>query len=257
MTASRLAWPALMVWVLTPLAVLVVRAVGRGWPFPALLPSGVSGGALLPLADARLLDALMISLALAVWTGVTSSALGFMLARSLVRAGRAARAATLAFALLSVVAPPVALALGLQVAMLGLGLSGTMSGVYLAHLVPATGYLTLFAAGVFSAYDFAVHDEARTLGATPWQVALRVTWPLLRPRIVEGALPGGLVSWGQLALTLLVGGGLVRTLPVELLGFLRAGDDQLGAAAALVLTVPPLLGLGLVQTATRRAGTTW
>ncbi|MGD9902780.1 MAG: ABC transporter permease [Vicinamibacterales bacterium] len=257
MTARRLAWPALTAWVLAPLVVLVVRAVGRTWPFPELWPSSMRGGALVALVDARLLAASTTSLALAVWTGVTSSALAFAFARSLARAPRAVRTTALALALLSVVAPPVALALGLQVAMLGLGLSGTVSGVYLAHLVPATGYLTLFAAGVFSAYDFTVHDEARTLGATRWHVATRVAWPLLRPRLVEGALLGALVSWGQLALTLLVGGGLVRTLPVELLAFLRAGDDQLGAAAALVLTVPPLLGLGLVQTATRRSGATW
>lgn len=257
MNAWRLAWPALTVWVLAPLAVLLMRAIGRTWPFPELWPSSIGGGALLALADARLLDALTTSLALAAWTGVTGSALGFALARSLAGAPRPVRTMALALALLSVVAPPVALALGLQVAMLGLGLSGTVSGVYLAHLVPATGYLTLFAAGVFSAYDFTVHDEARTLGATPWQVVSRVAWPLLRPRLVEGALLGALVSWGQLALTLLVGGGFVRTLPVELLAFLRAGDDQLGAAAAIVLAVPPLLAVGLVQTATRRTGATW
>lgn len=247
----------LMAWVLSPIAVLVLRAAGRSWPFPALWPSIDAGGVATLVADSRLAAALASSLWLAVWTGVTSCALGFALGQRLARATRGVRTTTLALALLSVVAPPVALALGLQVAMIGAGLAGTMTGVWLAHLVPATGYLVLFAAGVFSAYDFGVHDEARTLGATRWQVITRVAWPLLRPRLVEGALLGGLVSWGQLALTLLIGGGVVRTLPIELLAFVRAGDDQLGAAAALVLTVPPLLGLGLVHTAIRRTGATW
>lgn len=258
MRRVRLAWPLLLAWVLAPIAVLVVRAAGRVWPFPDLWPSMVdASNTIAVLADARLADALVTSLGLALWTGATSSLLGFALAQALAQSTSRIRRITLALALLSVVAPPVALALGLQVAMLGLGVSGTLAGVWLAHLVPATGYLTLFAAGVFSAYDFAVHDEARTLGATRWQVTARVTWPLLRPRLLEGALLGALVSWGQLALTLLVGGGIVRTLPVELLAFLRSGDDQLGAAAALVLAVPPVLGLGLVQTATRRTGATW
>lgn len=258
MRAASLAWPALTAWVLGPVAVLVVRAAGQAWAFPDLWPSSTgAGNPFAVLADGRLARALATSLTLAVCTGVVSSLLGFALAQSLVRASRRVRTATLALALLSVVAPPIALALGLQVAMLGLGLSGTVAGVWLAHLVPATGYLALFAVGVFSAYDFAVHDDARTLGATRWQVAARVTWPLLRPRLIEGALLGALVSWGQLALTLLVGGGEVRTLPVELLAFLRAGDDQLGAVAALALTLPPLVGLGLMQTAAKRTGATW
>ena len=29
---------------------------------------------------------------------------------------------------------------------------------------------------------------AQALGATRWQVTARVTWPLLRPRLLEGAL---------------------------------------------------------------------
>lgn len=254
---ARLAWPLLLAWVLAPVAVLVLRALAPAWPFPELWPQRGAASVWPTITTPRLLDALGTSVALAVWTGVTSCTVGFALARALTRASVAVRTTTLALALFSVVAPPVALALGLQVALVGLGVSATLPGVWLAHLVPATGYLTLFAAGVFSAYDFALHDEARTLGATRWQVAARVAWPLLRPRLLEGAVLGALVSWGQLALTLLIGGGVVRTLPLELLAFVRSGDDQLGAAAALVLAVPPLLGLGLVQTATRRAGTVW
>ena len=62
------------------------------------------------------------------------------------------------------------------------------------------------------------------------------------------------MSWGQLALTLLIGGGVVRTLPLELLSFVQSGNDQLGALAALVLTIPPMLPLGVLQVGTRRTG---
>lgn len=245
------------VWMLAPVLMLVLRAVTRTWPFPLLWPESFAGDAWTVFADRRLLTSLATSFALAVGTGVTSSAIGFAIAHALVPAPRRTQAFTLAAALFAVVAPPVALALGLQVALIGLGLDGTLAGVWLAHLVPATGYLAIFAHGVLTAYDFALHDEARTLGASRWQVFTRITWPLLRPRLVEGAVLGALVSWGQLALTLLIGGGLVRTLPVELLAFVRAGDDQLGAAAALVLMLPPLLGLGLLGTATRRTEVMW
>lgn len=246
-----------MLSMLAPVLMLVLRAVARAWPFPLLWPESFAADASTVFVDPRLLTSLATSLALAVGTGVTSSAIGFAIAHALVPAPRRAQAFTLAAALFAVVAPPVALALGLQVALIGLGLDGTLVGVWLAHLVPATGYLAIFAHGVFMAYDFSLHDEARTLGASGWQVFARITWPLLRPRLVEGAVLGALVSWGQLALTLLIGGGLVRTLPVELLAFVRAGDDQLGAAASLVLMLPPLLGLGLLGTATRRTEVLW
>jgi hypothetical protein len=43
-------------------------------------------------------------------------------------------------------------------------------------------------------------------------------------------------------------------LPVELLSYVRAGDDRIGALAALLLTVPPLLALGLLQAGATRTG---
>lgn len=257
--AARRWWGVLLaLWVLAPVLMLALRAVARGWPFPALWPGALGVDvAWTAAAGPRLLSALVTSVALAVSTGVISCVIGFAIALALVPAARQARTLTLAAALFSVVAPPVALALGLQVALVGLGLNGTVVGVWLAHLVPATGYLSLFAYGVFTAFDVTLHDEARTLGASRWQVLTRITIPILRPRMVEGVVLGALVSWGQLALTLLIGGGLVRTLPVELLAFVRAGDDQLGAAASLVLMVPPVLGLGLLHTATRRTEVVW
>jgi putative spermidine/putrescine transport system permease protein len=131
---------------------------------------------------------------------------------------------------------------------------GTWNGVLVSHLVPATGYATLYFLGVLSAVEHSMEEEARTLGATRWQALWRVTIPVLRRRLADAFVLAALVSWGQLALTLLVGGGAVRTLPVELLSYVRAGDDRVGALAALLLTVPPLLALGLLQAGATRTG---
>lgn len=253
--AHPLRLPLLAVWSLAPVLLLGLRALGRGWQYPHLWPQPLDWTRLADaFANRRLTSALLTSLGLALVVGSVGSLAGFAVARATARASRRIDRVVTALALFCVVVPPMALGVGLQVAMIGLGLSGTMGGVGLAHLVPAVGYLTLFARGVFGALDLAVEEEARTLGATRWQVLTRVTVPMLKDRLAEGLVLGALVSWGQLAITALVGGGVVRTLPLELLAFVRSGDDQLGAAASLVLTGPPLLALGLLRVATRRSG---
>ena len=70
----------------------------------------------------------------------------------------------------------------------------------------------------------------------------------------EALILGGLVSWGQVAITLLVGGGLVRTLPVELMSIVQSGDDRVAALAALMLSMPPMLAIGLLTMGARRTG---
>ena len=238
-----------------PVALLVVRALAMTWFYPSILPD--RGGAFAfgsIIRDDRMWRAFGTSLTLALLTGVLGTVLGFAAGRTLSRAPANIRHFAVLGAFLPVIAPPIALGVGLQVIALQTALAGGMLGVLMAHLIPAVGYLTLYFLGVMSAYDETMEDEARTLGASPWNVFVRVTLPVLKRRLAEAVLLGGLVSWGQLALTLLVGGGAVRTLPVELLSYVRAGDDRLGAAAALLLTLPPLLSLGLLSLSTNRTG---
>jgi putative spermidine/putrescine transport system permease protein len=78
-----------------------------------------------------------------------------------------------------------------------------------------------------------------------------VLLPLLRRPIAEALALGFLVSWAQVALTLLVGGGAVRTLPLDVLAMLQAGQDQRAAVGALALAIPALLVVAASRSAAR------
>lgn len=245
---------------IAPVLLLVLRALGPVWRFPQLLPTSVGANSATHgivssmWQTPELHQALLVSLALAAATGCVGTVIGFVAGRALSGAPGTLRRIATGMAFFPVIAPPIALGVGVQVVAIRAGLSGSLPGVLLSHLIPAAAYLTLFFVGVLSAYDGGMEEEARTLGASRWQTFTRVTAPALRARWLEALVLGALVSWGQLALTLLVGGGIVRTLPVVLLSFVRAGDDHLAAAAALLLTAPPIIAFGLLQRATRITG---
>lgn len=234
-----------------PLVVLALWSVSRRWLFPSLLPTELSFEDWRAFGDGALGPALLTSGGLAAITGLASCALALPVGRALARLHGWRRHLGAAAAFLPVAAPPLALATGLQVVALAAGLGGTLPGVLLAHLVPAVGYLSLFFLGTFMLFDTRVEAEARTLGATAWQTCRHVTLPLLRRQIVEAVALGSLISWSQFALTLVVGGGAVRTLPVEVFALVRAGQDRASAVGALLLIVPPMLGLAALRWAAR------
>lgn len=251
--AQSLLLGLLAVWSILPLAVLAVVSFSGGWRFPALL--GVDPGARswFAAADGALLSSLVESTLLATATGAVAATVGLPLGRALSGLRGRRRLLAVAGAFLPVAAPPLVVGVGLQYSLLSLGLAGRFSGVLLAHLVPAAGYTSLFFLGVFEAYDRRVEEEARGLGAGPLQTLVRVTLPLLRRPLAEAFVLGFLVSWAQVPLTLLVGQGQVRTLTVQVLSWVQAGQDPLAAAGALVLTIPPLALMTLVALAVRRA----
>jgi ABC-type spermidine/putrescine transport system permease subunit II len=59
------------------------------------------------------------------------------------------------------------------------------------------------------------------------------------------------VSWAQVPLTLLVGQGVVATLPLEVLAYVQAGQDARAATGALLLVLPPLVVMAAAGWAVR------
>lgn len=254
-TARRALLPVLLLSALAPLLLLLLQSLSRGWFYPALWPPGFTTERWRAVWEGggRLSAAFGTSLALAVLTGVAGVALGWPIGRALAELRGWWRHVGAGAAFLPVAAPPVALAAGLHLSMLRLGLAGTMPGVLLSHLIPAAGYTALYFLGVFTLFDRRIEEEARTLGAPPASVLWRVTVPMLWRQMGEAFLLGFLVSWAQVALTLIIGGGRVRTLPLEVFAYLQAGQDSFAATGALLLVIPPLLALGAVRFAVARA----
>ncbi|MEO8945206.1 MAG: ABC transporter permease subunit [Gemmatimonadaceae bacterium] len=252
-TARYLGIAALAISTIGPMVLLVIWSVSGEWFFPALSPQRWSlDGWRWLLGGGRIAVAVRNSVVLGLADGVIGCAIAFPIGRAISRL-KGWRRYTAAAAIFSpVAAPPIALGIGIQYFVLRLGVGGTAIGVLLAHLVPTIGYLSLYFLSLFVAFDRRVEDEARTLGATARQVLFYVTVPLMRRPIAEAIAIGFLISWAQYALTLIVGGGAVHTLPLEVFSYMRAGSGNYAASSALVMILPPLLALAAARYAAGR-----
>jgi putative spermidine/putrescine transport system permease protein len=252
--ASRLGLLALMLAILLPLATLVATAFGASWFYPALLPSAWTLEGWTAIANGRLGPALTTSIVVGLLVALLATALALPIGRAIARGDRVVARLGTAAAFLPIAVPPIALATGLQLGALQLGLGGTVLGVVLAHAVPAIGYLTLFFLGVFRGVDGGFEESARTLGLSRGATWRHVMLPLLRRPITEAMLLGFLVSWAQVPLTLVIGGGAVRTLATELMAYVQAGQDRLAAVSALLLLAPAVIALEASRRMARSTG---
>lgn len=140
-----------------------------------------------------------------------------------------------------ILVPPLAVGLGLQVTFLRLGLSGSVPGVVLVHLLLTVPYTATLLAGAHANLGDALERQARMLGAGPWVAVRHASFPLLRPALVTTWLLAFLVSWSEYVLTLLVGAGQVTTLPLLLFSAIESSDRTAAAALGMVVVLPPVL----------------
>lgn len=247
--AAKTLVAAMLVAIILPLLTLVLWSVAGVWRFPDLLPERIVGRAWRSLArpGSRVLQAAAGSLSVAGAVSLINLVLAVPAAWGFARYRRRhlllGPAEVLVFAPMLI--PPLAIALGLHVALLRVGLSDRWSGVVIAHLLPTLPYMTVVLTSVFRSLPDNLDAQARSLGASPLQAFLRVVLPAARGGLITGALFVFLVSWSQYLLTILIGGGRVLTLPVVLYAFASSGDFAMTAASGIVFLLPVLFVLAV------------
>jgi putative spermidine/putrescine transport system permease protein len=245
----------LIIWLILPLVPLAIWSFARGWRFPDLLPQDWSLQAWDYALSAR--SGVLESLGLTVLIAGLATALSILIG---VPAGRAlgmyrfrGKGLVELVILAPVIVPGIAVALGLHGIFIQAGLTNTLAGVVLVHLIPTLPYMTLVMAAVFANLDPAYEAQARSLGASALQTFRHVTLPAILPGIIVGGLFAFLVSWSQYVLTLVIGGGRIITLPLLLFNFAGAGRNDITGAIGLIYVLPGIIIL--IFTARHLTGT--
>lgn len=233
----------LAVGLLAPLVPLLLWAVAGEFRYPALLPR-FSGRGLALLADPAVGSALVTSLVIATVVAVLATVVGAAAGRAVGLHRFRGRRAVQLLLLAPVIVPTIAVTLGIQVFFIRYGLADTVAGVVAVQLIPTVPYVSLVMAAAFAGLDVDLEDAGRMLGAGPWRRLVHVTVPAVAPGIAVAGLFAFLISWSEYILTLLIGGGTVRTLPLLLFAAIGSSDLTAAAALALVIAAPPVLLLG-------------
>jgi putative spermidine/putrescine transport system permease protein len=233
----------LALWLVLPLVPLVIWSFARGWRFPALLPNDWTlkawQTALSP--GAGVLESLGVTTVIALATTALAALVGVPAGRALGLYDFRGKWLVLLLLAAPAIVPAIAVVPGLHGIFLRLGLTGSISGVILAHLIPVIPYMVLIMASVFAGFDTVQEDQARSLGARPWSLWRYVTLPAILPGLATGALFAFLVSWSQYLLTLSIGAGRVQTLPLTLYAYASSGRNDLAGAIAIVYILPGVL----------------
>ncbi len=241
--AVRLAFGLLILWLVLPLIPIAIWSLAKRWFFPDLLPGEWSLQAwhYLFSSVSGLDKAILASFAIAVPVTLIACLIGIPAGRALACYDFRGKRFVQLLVLAPVLVPGIAVITGLHGIMLTLELNNQITGVIIAHLIPALPYMILVMTSTFSRFDTEFEAQARTLGASALQVFFRVTLPAILPGVVIGALFTFLVSWSQYILTLIVGGGRVVTLPLLLFNFVSAGRNDVAGALGVIFILPGLI----------------
>lgn len=246
--AGHLTWVTLAyVLLLAPIAVLLLASFDNGnfFRFP---PQQLSWRWYEAAATSReYRSALSISALVAVLSAFMAVVAGSLAAYGLVRYRPRGVRIIEAVLLAPLVLPLIVWAVALMQIYAALGLTGTLTGLVLAHTVITLPYVVRIMHATFDRIDPALEAAAISLGARPFDVARRVIVPLALPGLLTSAAFSLLVSFNDVIVSALIAGGRWMTFPVRLYSQLRGqGVDPttlaIGAGIIAIILFAAVVG---------------
>ena len=250
-------YTALGLTLLAPMVVALLWSLvdpKGGWFAPDILPRGLSLNHWQAVAQdpgliASVITSLSISLTVMLLSAILALPTAFALAKIPFRAKRAVEM----FILAPLIVPGLIVGIGIGFVFFRLGLAYTIPGVILAQTIGTLPFMIRILTATLENLPMDLIHAARTLGASPFKVALRVVVPLTWPGFVAGGLLSFISSFEEFEKTFIVGAPQVETLTVKLWAVL--GGKVLifpnAAVVTFILLAPTVIIFALAERALR------
>lgn len=206
------------------------------------------------LTDPQWRDSILHSLGIATGATVMATTLGTLAAVGLASRYMPARRTVMAVLLSPLVVPVIVSAVGMYLFYAQFGLSGTFSGIILAHTVVASPFVVVTVGASLSGFDPTLMRAASISGARPLLAFRRVMLPLILPGVLSGAAFAFSASFDELVIALFLASAPQRTLPMQMYSGLREHISPAITAAATLMMLFSILLL-VVADRLRRRGT--
>jgi len=151
-------------------------------------------------------------------------------------------AETIAFLVLALrFMPYVVLALPMFLVFLTMGLSGSRTGLLMAHLAIHIPFATWLMMGFFETVPKEVEEAAVVDGCGPWRLFWTINVPMVMPGINALAILVFIISWNEYLFALFLGGANSQPLTVGITRF--AGGVEQGAQYGVIAAYGALIVL--------------
>jgi spermidine/putrescine transport system permease protein len=190
----------------------------------------------------QVLDSFKMSLWVGIWATLLSTVLGTSAALAVERYRFPGRKIFDAVTHVPLIMPEIVLGLSMLIWFVLLRITLGSFSIILAHITFSVSYVIITVKARLDGFDYAYEEAARDLGASPWQTFVRVTFPLIWPGVLSGALMAFTLSFDDFLITFFTAGVGSDTLPLKIYSMIKFGvSPEINALSSLMLGATLLL----------------
>ena len=219
-----------------PVVLLVIWSFANRWPIPQLFPEALSfrGWQRLFSGYFNIWQVMASSIGLSLLVGALSTLVAAMAARVLCLYPFPCKGLIASIAMLPIIVPATAFGMGSHMLFIRMGLNNTIAAVVLCHLISTLPFAMRVMLETTRMASARLEEQARVLGARPLAAFWHGALPAIAPGLISAWAVSFLFSYTQYFLTLLVGGGKVKTLAIIVMPLIKGADRTVSSAYSLL-----------------------
>lgn len=233
---------------LVPIVFLAIKSVAVGWRWGELFPTNFSfRGWEVVLTDPNIVSAIYVTMKIAVIVIIGNLFIAILAGRALAFYSFKGKGLIESILFMPIIIPSLAVAMGIHLTMIRLGVADYWLGVVLVHLIPTVPYSIRILRSAFERLGRKWEEQSLTLGGTYFQTFWNVVFPLLLPSFRATVYLTFVISLSQYVLTALIGGGNVITLAMLYYPYFSSVDDMVIASFSFLFALLPFMFIIIVE----------
>lgn len=189
------------------------------------------------LADGEIMDAVIVSLSIAVIATLVATILGTITAIGLSKNRKVVREWIINVNNLSITNPDIVTAIGLMILFSSMKIEKGYITMLLAHIAFCTPYVITNVYPKVRNLDPNLANAAMDLGATPFQALTKVIVPMIKEGIYAGMLLSFTMSFDDFVISYFVTGNGVSNISIILYTMTKRANPTINALSTIVIVV--------------------
>lgn len=193
------------------------------------------------------IDSFLLSLGVAFGTTFISTIIGTMASLALVRHQFRGKEVLTNFFGSPMVIPTVVFGIALLQYFSKIGVTAGPLALVLGHIILTVPYVMRLVVASLTGFNRSIEQAAMNLGATPLQVFMKITLPVIKSGIIAGAVFSFITSFDDLTVALFIVSTDVVTLPVRIFSYIQYQYDPIITSVSSVIILLTIILIFVIE----------
>lgn len=190
----------------------------------------------------ELMEALKTTLIVAIASTALSVFIGTISAFGMFKYKFRGKSAVDSLMYIPIVIPEIVLGISLLAFFTALNIPMGLLTLIIAHVTFSVPFVIITVRARLSGYDMSVEEAAMDLGANQWRTFKRVTFPIIAPGVMSGAMLALTMSLDDVIVSFFTCGPNDVTLPIKIFGMVRKGvSPDVNALSTVMILATALI----------------